>query len=93
MSGTKGKGRLFRNALRPDSKGRPDDIAVSCDMVHIERMDRGAWWVGIYRGEKRSTFWFSSMRAINAKLTENELGLSDDTERPVTKLRTRRGKR
>jgi len=68
------------NTLRPDDKGRPDDIAVSCDAVHIERMDTGAWWIGIYRKGRRSTFWASSKRAIELELIENDLGLSDDRE-------------
>jgi len=64
--------------LRPDDNGKPDDIVISCDLVHIERMDTGEWWIGIYRGKKRVSIFLTSSRAINMGIHEDDFGLKDD---------------
>lgn len=56
-------------------------MAITCDSVHIERMDYGRWWIGIYRGSKRVALYLGSKAAINMLITEDDLGLEDD--RPV----------
>ncbi len=55
--------------------GKEDDIVISGVDVHLEDMDGKNWWMGIYDGKKRTTFWISSKSRITVKLEENELGL------------------
>lgn len=54
---------------------RADDIVIDDVNIHLEDMDGKNWWLGIYRGKKRATFWISSKSKINVRTEENELGL------------------
>ena len=56
-----------------DSK--EDDIVIDDVSVHLEDMDGKSWWLGLYRGKKRATFWISSKSKIDVRLEENELKL------------------
>lgn len=38
-------------------------------------MDGNNWWLGVYQGKKRATFWISSKSKITVRVEENELGL------------------
>ena len=59
------------NEIRLDNKGNFDDIVI--DDVHLENMDDKSWWLGIYRGNKRISFWISSKSKIKVSLQENEI--------------------
>lgn len=56
-------------------QGKPDDIVIDEVSVHLENMTNKVWWLGIYRGKKRSTFWIRSKSKIEVELIENELQL------------------
>ena len=36
--------------------GKEDDIVISNVDIHLEDMDGKNWWLGIYKGKKRTTF-------------------------------------
>lgn len=55
--------------------GKADDIVIDDVNIHLEDMDGKNWWLGVYRGKKRATFWIRSKNKINIRLEENELGL------------------
>lgn len=55
--------------------GKADDIVIDGVNIHLEDMDGRNWWLGVYRGEKRATFWISSKSKITVRVEENELGL------------------
>ena len=52
-------------------KGRVDDVAI--DELHLEDMTGDVWWIGIYRGNKRTTFYIESKSKITVTLIENGL--------------------
>lgn len=52
-------------------KGELDDIAIY-DM-HLEDMTGNVWWLGYYRGNKRTTFNIRSKTKIKLEVIENEL--------------------
>ncbi len=55
--------------------GKADDIVIDEVSIHLEDMDGKNWWLGVYRGKKRATFWIRSKGIISIKLEEDELGL------------------
>ena len=59
------------NEIRLNKKGEFDDIAI--DDVHLEDMDGKSWWLGIYRGNKRISFWITSKSKIKVSLQANGL--------------------
>lgn len=71
--------------IRPDPDGAPDDIVISCDSVHIERMADDAWWIGIYRGAGPNLtevmLWLQvprrGPRRIECSVTEDTIGCTD----------------
>jgi hypothetical protein len=57
-------------------KGRLDDLVFSdVDTVHLERMTPTAWWLGIYKKNKkgRLTFWIESESKITMEIGERGL--------------------
>ncbi len=55
--------------------GKADDIVIDEVNIHLEDMDGKNWWLGVYKGKKRATFWIKSKSKIIVKLEEDELGL------------------
>lgn len=55
--------------------GQEDDIVVSEADIHLEDMDGKNWWMGVYKGDKRATFWMSSQSKITVRTDENDLNL------------------
>ena len=58
------------------SEGKPDDIAIDGVDTHLEWMsdDNGSlWWLGLYKGKKRTTFHIWSKSKIKVELVENGL--------------------
>ena len=55
--------------------GKADDIVIDGVNIHLEDMDGKNWWLGVYRGKKRATFWISSKSKISVRAEENELDL------------------
>lgn len=54
---------------------KEDDIVISDADIHLEDMDGKNWWLGVYKGNKRTTFRIRSKSKITVKTEENELGL------------------
>lgn len=64
-------------AIRLDDGGRPDDIVIrDATLFRAERLDGDAWWVAVYRGERRIAFWFRVTRKgrLTATVVEDEIG-------------------
>ena len=55
--------------------GKEDDIVISGVDIHLEDMDGKNWWLGVYKGNKRTTFRISSKSEITVKTEANELDL------------------
>lgn len=49
--------------------------------LHLEQLDDGHWWLGIYRGDKRLAFELASTQPIHLEITEDELGLPETKEK------------
>ena len=62
------------NEIRLDNKKQLDDIVIYD--IHLERMADRFWWLGIYKGKKRTCFWIKSKSKIFVEVQDNEL----DTE-------------
>lgn len=43
----------MKKTIRLDENGKPDDIVIKCDEVHIERLSDGCWWIGASKGKER----------------------------------------
>ena len=72
-----------RQAIRPDRKGKVDDVAISGDLFRLERMSNSVWWVCIYRGKKRTAFYLERPRGkktVEATLIEDSIGCIDDSK-------------
>ncbi len=57
--------------LRNDADGELDDVVVrDVEWVHLERMDEGAWWLGVYlRGKRdRLVIWLAADRPARTKV-------------------------
>lgn len=66
------------NEIRLDEDGNPDDIVISCDSIHLERMDNNFWWLGINKNGERTTFEIgATLEGIMTELVEN--GLKTET--------------
>jgi len=51
-----------------DADGAFDELAVKDGAaIHIERMDAGSWWIGIYKDDQRQVVWFDSDSPIRAR--------------------------
>ena len=62
------------NEIRLDREQKNDDIVIDCDSIHLERMDNNFWWLGIYKGKKRTAFnIFATESGIDVELVENGL--------------------
>ena len=62
------------NEIRLDDKDKEDDIVIDGVDIHLENMDDRCWWLGVYKGNKRNTFWICTKRGkITVRLDENEL--------------------
>jgi hypothetical protein len=66
-------------AIRLDAHGQVDDVAISGGLFRMERMDAHLWWVAVYRGDKRVTFWLRARGRITADLGEDGIGCVDDS--------------
>ncbi len=56
--------------------GLVTDVAISCDLFRMERMDKGAWWAAACRGEQKTMFslvWDRKRREIVAIVTEDTI--------------------
>lgn len=70
-------------AIRPDDQGRVDDVAISCDLFRLERMDTGVWWGCVYRGSQAVHFWLRRYgRDIEVSISEDGIGCVDDMPEP-----------
>jgi hypothetical protein len=48
---------------RPDMQAAFDEMVTGpVDMVHIERMDEGVYWMAIYKGDERQVVTFHTAR-------------------------------
>ncbi len=64
--------------------GAVDDVVITGDTFHLERMDDDAWWAGIYRGDRCVSLWIACEAGrIDVEVTNDELGCIDDTSGPV----------
>ena len=54
--------------------GKEDDIVISNVDIHLEDMDGKNWWLGVYKGNKRTTFRIRSKSKITVETEDNELG-------------------
>lgn len=56
--------------LRHDGAGQVDDVAIGpVDLVRIERMDRGQWWLRLYMPDGEDyVFSFTSVADIEASV-------------------------
>jgi len=74
-----------RAVVRPDEDGKPDDIVVNCDCIHLERMDDHYWWMGVYRGTQCLHLHIGTVgqkgESVEVRVVEDELGCVDDTKR------------
>lgn len=69
-----------KSIIRPNERGEPDDIVIEdATCFRMERMDTGAWWIGVYRDDQRVAFWLRSKKRIRVSYVEDELGCVDDT--------------
>lgn len=53
-----------------------DDLYQPCTGVHLERIDTGQYWLGIYRGKQHMGLFIGTLSGkgnIHAIITENEL--------------------
>lgn len=51
-----------------DADGTFDDLVVRDGAaIHIERMDTGTWWIGIYKDDQRQVVWLKSDSPIRAR--------------------------
>jgi len=51
--------KLNRVELRPDDNGDLDDLVIdNVSMVHMERMDKKVWWIGLYFGPSNDRVTF-----------------------------------
>ncbi len=65
--------------------GAVDDVVITGDTFHLERMDDDAWWAGIYRGDRCLSLWIACEAGrINVEVSNDELGCVDDTLGPPT---------
>jgi hypothetical protein len=75
-------GEKIYQAIRPDEKGKVDDVAIHCDLFRMERMDKGYWWCAVYRGDKRVCFsiYATVGKDVVVKVIEDEIGCIDDSK-------------
>jgi len=63
--------------------GAVDDVVITGDTFHLERMEDDAWWAGIYRGDRCVSLWIACEAGrIDVEVTNDELGCIDDTDQP-----------
>jgi hypothetical protein len=68
-------------AIRLDKSGQVDDVAISCDMFRLERMDECVWWAAAYVGDQRVTFSiFMKEGRVEVEVVEDEIGCKDDVK-------------
>jgi len=64
--------------------GAVDDVVITGDTFHLERMDDDAWWAGIYRGDRCVSLWIACEAGrINVEVSNDELGCVEDTPGPT----------
>ncbi len=64
--------------------GAVDDVVITGDTFHLERMDDDAWWAGIYRGDRCVSLWIACEAGrINVEVSNDEIGCVDDTPGPA----------
>lgn len=72
----------MRSIIRPDDSGEVDDVVIDGDLFRMERMDTNCWWVCIYRGEQRVSFFLKARGKITPFLSEDSIGCIDDSRQP-----------
>lgn len=73
-------GRILWNyrddEARPGERGEIDEVVLRNVNVHIEQMNDGCWWIGIYDAENPERYWMGNIHTKNphsrAKLTFTE---------------------
>ena len=65
----------MKNEIRRNEDGTIDEIVVSGVDLHIEQMDKGYWWMGIYSREndKVLLLGFCSKKKIDLNIEYNAL--------------------
>ena len=49
----------MKKKIRYNENGKPDDIVIKCDSVHLERLNDGCWWIGAYKGDERIVIYLT----------------------------------
>src|SRR4051812_45546990 len=55
---------------------RLDDIVLDNGDLHLEDMQGNLWWLGFYRGDKRTSFSIRSKSEITVEMQDNDLKAS-----------------
>ena len=66
----------MKDEIRRNEDGTVDEIVVDNVNVHIEQMDRGYWWMGIYGSENDKRvlrLGFCSKKKIVLNIEGNDL--------------------
>jgi hypothetical protein len=48
-------------------RGEIDEIVLSNVDIHIEQMNDGCWWIGIYRHDDPSIYWMGNIHTKNPR--------------------------
>lgn len=70
-------------AIRRNSDGTVDDVAITCDTFRLEQMSSDNWWAAAYLGGKGVMFalrWDKKRRRIVCMSYEDTIGCTDDSE-------------
>ena len=62
------------NEIRLDEDTQEDDIVISCDSIHLERMNKGFWSLLVWKGNKFTKFYIiNRQEGLMVELVENQL--------------------
>lgn len=60
--------------IRTDPDTGVDELVMDCTSVHLEYMDEGCVWIGVYLGNERVCLFLNSDTPIVATVSEDDIG-------------------
>lgn len=71
-------------AIRRDERGAIEDVAITCEMFRLEKLDKNHWWAAAYVGEgkefRQVHFDIKSAAGIQVVARDDTIGCTDDTK-------------
>lgn len=66
--------------FEPDELGMDELVLTNVDMVHLERMESGVMWLGVYRGNETFRIWLRCNGKLRVSVEQEHSSASGESK-------------